>query len=170
VRRDGVFIPEISHPLVRLPVQGCRGQQAPERALTLAIARQESGFDPKAGSHAGAQGVMQVMPGTARRTVGAAGLSYSRARLGSDRDYNAVIGQCYLNKMLDRFDGSYPLAIASYNAGPRRIDQWLERNGDPRRGDVDMIDWIERIPFHETRNYVQRVLENVAVYRARLGG
>lgn len=170
VREDGVFIPEISHPLVRLPVQGCRGAQPPERALTLAIARQESGFDPKAGSHAGAQGVMQVMPGTARRTVGAAGLRYSRARLGSDRDYNAIIGQCYLSQMLERFNGSYPLAIASYNAGPNRIEQWLERNGDPRRSDVDMIDWLERIPFHETRNYVQRVLENVAVYRARLRG
>ena len=168
VRERGIFVPEISHPLVRLPVQGCKGMKPPERALTLAIARQESGFDPKAGSSAGAQGVMQVMPGTAKRTVGAAGLRYSRARLGSDRDYNAIIGQCYLSKMLDRFEGSYPMAIASYNAGPSRIDDWIERNGDPRRGEINMVDWIERIPFHETRNYVQRVLENVAVYRARL--
>ena len=168
VREKGIFVPEISHPLVRLPVQGCRGMRPPERALTLSIARQESGFDPKAGSSAGAQGVMQVMPGTAKRTVGSAGLRYSRARLGSDRDYNAIIGQCYLSKMLDRFEGSYPLAIASYNAGPSRIDDWIERNGDPRRGQINMVDWIERIPFHETRNYVQRVLENVAVYRARL--
>ncbi len=168
VREEGIFIPEISHPLVRLPVQGCRGETAPERALTLAIARQESGFDPRAGSSAGAQGVMQVMPGTAKRTVGATGMRYSRARLGSDRDYNAIIGQCYLSRMLERFEGSYPLAIASYNAGPSRIDAWVKRNGDPRRGEINMVDWIERIPFHETRNYVQRVLENVAVYRARL--
>jgi len=168
VREKGIFVPEISHPLVRLPVQGCTGMKPPERALTLSIARQESGFDPKAGSSAGAQGVMQVMPGTAKRTVGAAGLRYSRARLGSDRNYNAIIGQCYLAQMLERFEGSYPLAIASYNAGPSRIDQWIERNGDPRRGEINMVDWIERIPFHETRNYVQRVLENVAVYRARL--
>lgn len=168
VRRDGVFIPEISHPLVRLPVQGCKGMKPPERALTLAIARQESGFDPTAGSSAGAQGVMQVMPATAKRTVRAAGLKYSRARLGSDRNYNAIIGQCYLSQMLERFEGSYPLAIASYNAGPRRIDDWIKRNGDPRKGEIDMVDWIERIPFHETRNYVQRVLENVAVYRARM--
>lgn len=167
-QNDGVFIPEISHPLVRLPVQGCKGGKAPERALTLAIARQESGFHASAGSHAGAQGVMQVMPGTAKRTVRAAGLRYSRARLGSDRDYNAIIGQCYLAQMLERFNGSYPLAIASYNAGPNRIEQWIRRNGDPRKGQINMVDWIERIPFHETRNYTQRVLENVAVYRARM--
>ena len=170
MRRKGIFIPEISHPLVRLPVQGCTGQKPPERSLTLAIARQESGFDATAGSSAGAQGVMQVMPGTAKRTVGATGMRYSRARLGSDRNYNAIIGQCYLSKMLDRFDGSYPLAIASYNAGPGRIEQWLVRNGDPRKGQINMVDWIEQIPYHETRNYVQRVLENVAVYRARLRG
>lgn len=168
VREDGIFIPEISHPLVRLPIQGCQGETAPERALTLAIARQESGFDPTAGSSAGAQGVMQVMPATAKRTVGATGMRYSRARLGSDRNYNAVIGQCYLSRLLERFEGSYPLAIASYNAGPSRIDSWVKRNGDPRRGEINMVDWIEQIPFHETRNYVQRVLENVAVYRARL--
>ncbi len=168
VREKGIFIPEISHPLVRLPVQGCIGTPPPERALTLAIARQESGFDPRAGSSAGAQGVMQVMPATAKRTVGDTGMRYSRARLGSDRNYNAIIGQCYLSKMLDRFEGSYPLAIASYNAGPGRIEEWVRRNGDPRRGEINMIDWIERIPFYETRNYVQRVLENVAVYRARL--
>ena len=168
MREKGVFIPEISHPLVRLPIQGCTGQKAPERALTLSIARQESGFDATAGSSAGAQGVMQVMPATAKRTVGATGMRYSRARLGSDSNYNAIIGQCYLSKMLDRFDGSYPLAIASYNAGPNRISQWLVRNGDPRTGQISMVDWIEKIPYHETRNYVQRVLENVAVYRARL--
>jgi len=168
VREDGIFIPEISHPLVRLPIQGCRNETAPERALTLSIARQESGFDPTAGSSAGAQGVMQVMPATAKRTVGATGMRYSRARLGSDRNYNAIIGQCYLSRLLERFEGSYPLAIASYNAGPGRIDSWIDRNGDPRQGEISMVDWIERIPFHETRNYVQRVLENVAVYRARL--
>ncbi len=168
VREKGIFVPEISHPLVRLPVQGCQGVAPPERALTLSIARQESGFDPRAGSSAGAQGVMQVMPATAKRTVGDTGMRYSRARLGSDRSYNAIIGQCYLSKMLERFDGSYPLAIASYNAGPSRIEEWVRRNGDPRRGEINMVDWIERIPFHETRNYVQRVLENVAVYRARM--
>lgn len=169
-QNDGVFIPEISHPLVRLPVKGCQGGKAPERALTLAIARQESGFHASAGSHAGAQGVMQVMPATAKRTVRAAGLRYSRARLGSDRDYNAIIGQCYLSQLLEQFDGSYPMAIAAYNAGPRRITQWIDRNGDPRKGQISMIDWIEQIPFYETRNYVQRVLENVAVYRARMRG
>lgn len=168
LRQDGIFIPEISHPLVPLPSRGCKGKNPPERALTLAIARQESGFHVAAGSHAGAKGIMQVMPGTAKRTVGAAGLRYDVRRLTTDGDYNAIIGQCYLSQMLERFEGSYPLAIASYNAGPNRIEQWLRRNGDPRKGEIDTIDWIERIPYHETRNYVQRVLENVAVYRARM--
>ena len=168
LRKDGIFMPEISHPLVQMPARGCKGQEAPERALTLAIARQESGFHAEAGSHAGAKGIMQVMPGTARRTVGAAGLRYDARRLASDGEYNAIIGQCYISQMLARFGGSYPLAIASYNAGPNRINQWVARNGDPRNGQISTVDWIERIPYHETRNYVQRVLESVAIYRARM--
>ena len=168
LRKRGTFMPEISHPIVRMPVQGCTNMAPPERALTLAIARQESGFDAKAGSGAGALGVMQVMPATGRRTAPHAGLRYSRARLGSERAYNAIIGQCYMSRMLDRFDGSFVLAIAAYNAGPRNVEKWIARNGDPRSASVSTLDWIERIPFHETRNYVQRVLEGVAIYRARL--
>ncbi len=168
LRRKGIFIPEISHPILSLPRQGCEGEDAPERALTLAVARQESGFDPKARSRSGARGVMQVMPGTGKITARAAGLSYSLSRLSTDRDYNARIGQCYLAQLLERFDGSYPLAIAGYNAGPGRVSRWLEEFGDPREGEIDLIDWIERIPFRETRNYVQRVLEGMNIYRARL--
>lgn len=168
LRRKAIFIPEISHPILSLPQQGCKGQDAPERALTLAVARQESGFDPKARSRSGARGIMQVMPGTAKVTARAAGVSYNLSRLSNERDYNARIGQCYLAQLLERFDGSYPLAIAGYNAGPGRVSRWLKEFGDPRKGEIDLIDWIERIPFRETRNYVQRVLEGMNVYRARL--
>ena len=168
LRRKAIFIPEISHPILSITRQGCAGEDAPERALTLAIARQESGFDASARSPAGARGLMQVMPGTAKVTAKAAGLSYSLSRLSSERDYNARIGQCYLAQLLERFDGSYPLAIAGYNAGPGRVNQWLREFGDPRADDIDLIDWIERIPFRETRNYVQRVLEGMNIYRARL--
>lgn len=168
LRRKSIFIPEISHPILSLPRQGCKGEDAPERALNLAVARQESGFDPKARSGAGARGVMQVMPGTAKVTARATGVRYDLALLSSDRNYNARIGQCYLSQLLQRFDGSYPLAIAGYNAGPGRVNRWLEDFGDPRSGEIDLIDWIEHIPFRETRNYVQRVLEGLAVYRARL--
>lgn len=168
LRRKSIFIPEISHPILALPRVGCKGEPAPERALSLSIARQESGFDPKALSRAGARGVMQVMPGTARLVAPDAGLRYNLALLGSDRNYNAQIGQCYITRLLERFDGSYPMAIAAYNAGPSRINDWIERNGDPRTNEIDAIDWIERIPFRETRNYVQRVLEGMAIYRARL--
>jgi len=168
LRRKAIFIPEISHPILSLPRQGCKGEDAPERALTLAVARQESGFDPKARSRSGARGVMQVMPGTAKITARAAGVSYDLSRLSSERDYNARIGQCYLAQLLERFDGSYPLAVAGYNAGPGRVSRWLKEFGDPRTGEIDLIDWIERIPFRETRNYVQRVLEGMNIYRARL--
>ncbi len=169
LRRKSIFIPEISHPILSLPRQGCAGEAAPERALTLAIARQESGFDPKARSRAGARGIMQVMPATAKSTARDAGLPYDLNRLSTERMYNAQIGQCYLSQLLERFDGSYPLAIAGYNAGPGRVSRWLKEFGDPRKGEIDLIDWIERIPFRETRNYVQRVLEGMNVYRARLG-
>ena len=168
LRRKAIFIPEISHPILSITRQGCKGEDAPERALTLAIARQESGFDAKARSGAGARGLMQVMPGTGKVTARAAGLTYNLTRLSTDRDYNARIGQCYLAQLLERFDGSYPLAIAGYNAGPGRVSRWLEEFGDPRDGEIDLIDWIERIPFRETRNYVQRVLEGMNIYRARL--
>jgi len=170
LRRKAIFIPEISHPILSLPRQGCVGESPPERALSLSVARQESGFDAAARSGAGARGLMQVMPGTGKMTARAAGLTYSLARLSTERDYNARIGQCYLSQLLDRFDGSYPLAIAGYNAGPGRVSRWVEEFGDPRDGEIDLIDWIERIPFRETRNYVQRVLEGMNIYRARLAG
>ena len=138
--------------------------------LALAIARQESEFNPRAESAAGALGLMQLMPGTAADVAGALRLGYEPGRLTGDPMYNARLGTAYLAQMLETFDGSYVLAAAAYNAGPRRVDQWLAANGDPRRASVDPVEWIEAIPFEETRNYVMRVLESLHVYRARLQG
>ena len=141
-----------------------------EPALVHGLIRRESEFDPEAVSPAGARGLMQLMPTTARAVARQEGLPYQEARLTNDPDYNIRLGSRFLGDMVAQFNGSYVLAIAAYNAGPSRITRWLERHGDPRRGDVDMIDWIERIPIYETRNYVQRVLEDAQVYRLRLGG
>lgn len=138
-----------------------------EKALAYAIARQESEFNPRAVSHANALGLMQVLPETAARTARAAGLGYSRNRLVLDPAYNMTIGSHYLRQRLEQFGGSLPLAIAAYNAGENRVEEWLNRFGDPR-GAKDAVDWVERIPFSETRNYVQRVLENLQIYRALL--
>lgn len=129
-----------------------------------AISRQESQFDRQAISHAGARGMMQLMPGTAREVAGKLGLSYDASALTSDSSYNMTLGSTYFLQMLRYFDGSYPLAVAAYNAGPGNVNKWLRANGDPRTGAVDMIDWIEAIPIFETKNYVQRVLENAVVY------
>jgi soluble lytic murein transglycosylase len=129
--------------------------------------RQESSFDPGAISPSGARGLMQLMPFTAQTVAKDLGINSSLAGLTADPAYNMRLGTEYLRQMLDRFDGSLPLAVAAYNAGPHRVDQWLEENGDPRTGSVAMLDWLELIPINETRNYVQRVLENVVIYRAR---
>lgn len=128
-----------------------------------AIARQESQFDRTAQSHAGARGLMQLMPGTARETAGRIGLSYMPEAL-TDTTYNIQLGSTYFQRMLDYYGGSYPLAVAAYNAGPGNVNKWIAANGDPRNPWVDTLQWIEAIPFGETRNYVQRVLENAVVY------
>jgi soluble lytic murein transglycosylase len=136
-----------------------------EDALILSVIRQESGFDRTAVSRAGARGMMQLMPGTAQQIAKGLSEPYNRARLLSDPGYNIRLGGGYLEQMLDRFDGAAPLALAAYNAGPHRVVRWVREYGDPRTGEIDMLDWIETIPFSETRNYVQRVLESVPVYR-----
>jgi soluble lytic murein transglycosylase len=162
-------------PLVRngYPVPSVldTGQQsyAVESPLVYAIVRQESAFDVRAVSPAGAQGLMQLMPGTARSVAGTLGLPYSPSDLTGSPQYNLSLGSAYIANLLDRFAGSYILALAAYNAGPSRVNQWLSTNGDPRVGTEAAIDWIEQIPFSETRNYVQRCLENLQVYRARTG-
>ena len=125
---------------------------------------------PRAASDAGARGLMQLMPATAKHMAGEVGVAYDPARLGNDPLYNARLGTAYLAQLLDRYDGSYVLATAAYNAGPGRVNQWIAAFGDPRAPGVDPVGWIEEIPFTETRNYVMRVLEALHVYRARLKG
>ncbi len=148
----------IGFPNVRVPA-------ASEDDWTMihAIARQESQFDRAAISHAGARGLMQLMPGTARDTATKLGLSYNASALTTDTDYNIMVGSSYFRHIFGLY-GSYPLAVAAYNAGPGNVNKWLRANGDPRMPGVDMVDWIEAIPIYETRNYVQRVLENAVVY------
>ncbi len=165
----GLPMGTLAFPVRPLSSPPRNGVDAPEPALVLAIIRQESGFDSGATSSAGARGMMQLLPSTARHVARTTGVAYSRARLLEDPDYNIGLGQIYLAGLLERFEGSYPLALAAYNAGPNRVARWLRSYGDPRAGEIDMIDWIESIPFGETRNYVQRVIEAVPVYRRVLG-
>ncbi|WP_417309906.1 lytic transglycosylase domain-containing protein [Devosia sp.] len=138
-------------------------------AAVFAVARQESRFQLDAVSSAGARGLMQLMPATAKETAGKLGLSYSKSRLTSDGEYNALLGSTYLKAQLERFDGSLLLAAAAYNAGGGNVNKWLRTFGDPRDPSIDPVIWVELIPFQETRKYVQRVLGNYMVYRARLG-
>ena len=130
------------------------------------ITRQESQFAQNAISFAGARGLMQLMPGTAREQAGKMGLTYDGGALISDAGYNMRLGDAFFARLMDTYGGSYPLAVAAYNAGPGNVNRWLASNGDPRYGGVDWIDWLERIPLQETRNYVQRVMENAVVYEA----
>ncbi|MEM9095239.1 MAG: lytic transglycosylase domain-containing protein [Pseudomonadota bacterium] len=141
-----------------------------ETALLLGIARQESAFSENALSGAGAKGLMQLMTATARSTARSIGVQFDRNRLTSDAEYNLNLGDAHLEDLLAAYDGSYALTAAAYNAGGGNVSKWIQRFGDPRDPDVDIIDWIESIPFNETRNYVQRVLESVQVYRGRLAG
>ncbi|PIB22911.1 hypothetical protein BFP76_10040 [Amylibacter kogurei] len=138
--------------------------------VAMSIARRESELDPYAQSHAGARGLMQVMPGTAKLVAGEIGIDYSTQKLGQDWQYNATLGTHYLAGLLEKYNGSYVLAFAGYNAGPHRADAWIKEYGDPRNEDVDVVDWVEHIPYTETRNYVMRVIESLHVYRARLTG
>jgi soluble lytic murein transglycosylase len=162
----GVILPNQSYPLTDL----AGGNWPVPTELALSIARQESEFNPAAVSTAGARGLMQLMPGTAEQVARKLGVAYSERALTADPLYNARLGTTYLDQMLARYGGSYVLTAAAYNAGPGRVDQWIAEFGDPRTRQIDVIDWIESIPFEETRNYVMRVLEGLHVYRARLEG
>lgn len=165
----GITLPAPYYPLH--PLAGADLPMAPE--MTLAIARRESEFDPVVQSGAGARGLMQIMPATGREVAAALGRSdeHTTDRLILDPVYNAEIGAAFLSQLAGRFDGNVVLMSAAYNAGPGRPIEWIERFGDPREGteDFDVVDWIEHIPFRETRNYVMRVTESLPVYRARLG-
>ena len=152
------------YPVTALPSGG-----TVEHALLFAITRQESAFDSDAVSRAGARGLMQLMPATASDIANKLQLPFSAEQLTADGTYNMLLGRAYLETLIDDFGGSYALAIAGYNAGPGRVRQWLRDYGDPRGGKIDMVDWIENIPISETRNYVQRVLENLQIYRGQVG-
>lgn len=147
-----------AYPQVPVP-----SDHRPNWTMIHAIARQESQFDRQIVSHAGARGLMQLMPGTARETAGKIGLSYDLSALYQP-DYNIQLGSTYFQRMLSYYGGSYPLAVAAYNAGPGNVNKWLKANGDPRLPGGDILRWIEDIPIYETKNYVQRVLENAVIY------
>ncbi|MCC6735340.1 MAG: transglycosylase SLT domain-containing protein [Bauldia sp.] len=163
----GVAVEGVGFPTSAIPAEG--RSDLVEMAFVYAIARQETAFNLGLVSSADARGLVQMQPGTARDMARYLGVPYDAERLLTDAAYSARLGGAYLRTLLDRYDGSFVLATAAYNAGMGRVDGWLETYGDPRRASVDTIDWIERIPFDETRNYVQRVLENLQVYRAILG-
>ncbi|TGS10831.1 lytic transglycosylase domain-containing protein [Mesorhizobium sp. M2E.F.Ca.ET.209.01.1.1] len=165
----GIDVGALSHPLGVIP--DTANISGSGKALAYAIARQESEFNVGAVSSAGARGLLQLMPGTAKQLAKKAGMIFSQARLTSDAGYNATLGSAFLGEQLDRFGGSYVLTFAGYNAGPNRAAQWVAKYGDPRGKDVDaVVDWIERIPYTETRSYVQRVMENYEVYKMRISG
>ncbi|MBI3441952.1 MAG: lytic transglycosylase domain-containing protein [Proteobacteria bacterium] len=140
----------------------------PERALIHAIVHRESMFDSTAASSAGARGLMQLMPGTAKHISRSMGKRFTIGKLTNNPQYNIELGASYLQHLLNSYDGFYPLAIAAYNAGPSNVDQWIKEFGDPRKRKVDIIDWIEEIPIYETRNYVQRVMESYYLYKLKL--
>lgn len=162
----GLAVDTVAFPTAAIP-QDARTDYV-EWPLVFAVARQETAFDADAVSVAGARGILQILPDTAREVAGSIGVAFSESRL-SDPVYGATLGAAYLGGLIDRYGGNLVLALAAYNAGFTRADQWIEAYGDPRDPEVDAIDWIERIPFDETRDYVQRVLENLQVYRALMG-
>jgi soluble lytic murein transglycosylase len=155
--KGSMFYVRQAYPMLRASVSGDLW------SLAHGISRQESSFDPYAVSHAGARGMMQLMTGTAREQAGKMGVGYDSYRLMSDPSYNVLIGSAYFNRLLNTWNGSVPLAVAAYNAGSGNVRKWIDRYGDPR-SQVDMLKWIEAIPYTETRTYVQRVIENSVVY------
>ena len=136
----------------------------PNWTMIHAIARQESQFDESIASSANAQGLMQLLPSTAAEQAGKLGLPANTARLTQDPIYNVTLGGSFFARLKNNYGGSHVLAVAAYNAGPGNVNKWLRRNGDPRNGSIDWVTWVEKIPIFETKNYVQRVIENAAVY------
>ena len=158
------FHNKYNYPIISTP-KYINKRKIPESAFILSIIRQESEFDLSASSHAGAKGLMQLMPYTAKLVAKQAALPYSRSRLTTDPEYNINLGSHYIAGLILEYEGAYPFAVAAYNAGPKRVRYWNKINKNPQKNQVDYVDWIELIKFKETRNYVQRVLENYNVYR-----
>jgi soluble lytic murein transglycosylase len=163
----GVIAPDAAYPVVEYPLLK---EPRVERSLMLALSRQESEMNPAAISHANARGLMQFIPRTASLEARRQGLPFRTSWLTDDPGYNMTLGGAHLDTLLGQFNGSYIMTAAAYNAGASRPQRWIGEYGDPRAGEIDPIDWVEFIPFSETRNYVQRVLENTQVYRHRLSG
>jgi peptidoglycan lytic transglycosylase len=163
--RRGAFAANVAYPTVFVPEEA-KKFISPE--IILGLSRQESEFNPRAFSRAGARGMMQLIPSTALITARKEGIRYSRTALLDDPVYNLTLGSAHLSHLLEKFNGSLVLTFAAYNAGANRAAQWIETYGDPRGSDIDPVDWIELVPFSETRNYIQRVLENTQVYRGQL--
>ena len=153
---------EISYPRIEIPKQ-VKNQKILDSSVILSLIRQESEFDTSANSKVGAKGLMQIMPATARLLSKVTSVDFSREKLTRDKDYNLALGSYFISNLENDF-GSHYLAFAAYNAGPHRVEKWLKNYGDPRKKQIDPIDFIELIPFYETRNYVQRVSENINVY------
>lgn len=158
-----------AYPVVGIPPFKSIGPEV-EQSIVYAIARQESAFNPAVVSPAQAYGLMQVTPDAARYVCKRHGATYDLSRLKNDSVYNATLGAAELGGLIEDYRGSYILTFAGYNAGRGSVKKWIERYGDPRDPKVDAVDWVEKIPFSETRNYVQRIMENLQVYRARFGG
>lgn len=164
----GIDAAALAYPIGVIP--GTANISGSGMALAYAIARQESAFNPAAISPANARGLLQLLPGTAKGVASRHGMDFTQAKLTTDAGYNATLGAHYLGEQIDSFGGSYILTFVAYNAGPKRVPEWIGRYGDPRGKPIDdVVDWIERIPFPETRNYVQRVMENYQIYKTRLG-
>ena len=163
---NNIYIPSLNFPVPDTELMNLinKNTEIP-LPVTLAITRQESAFDIKAKSRAGARGLMQLMPRTARITAKKNNYKYKRIYLTSRPAYNVKIGSFYFKEMLNKFNGSYVLALAAYNAGPSRVNRWLKTYGDPRKNEIDPVTWMELIPISETRNYVQRVIEGIYMYR-----
>jgi len=163
------FYNKFNYPIITTP-RIINGKTMPSQEVVLAITRQESEFDPKANSYAGAKGMMQLMTYTAKLVAKQMKVPYSKSKLTSDPEYNIKLGAYYFNSLLNEYREVYPFAIAAYNAGPKRVKYWRRINGDPSKKKIDYVNWIELIKFKETRNYVQRVLENANVYRYMISG
>ena len=161
---EGINLLDLNYPIIETPHE-VKGNITLDQEYILALIRQESEFDRSANSHVGAKGLMQLMPYTAKLVSKQAKLPYSISRLTSDPEYNINLGSHYIAGLILDYDGAYPFAVAAYNAGPHRVSRWLKRFGDPRKKEIDTLDFIEHIPFLETRNYVQRVIENINVYK-----
>lgn len=167
LRRRGMILPQHLYPEREMAVGGSP-RHGVDQSLLLAVARQESSFDVGAISPAGAYGLMQLMPATARHMAAELDIPFDLTRLRTDARYNLRLGSAYLSDLVNQYDGSLLLGVAAYNAGPTRVDRWLRQYGDPRTDEVWPVHWIEHIPISETRNYVQRVFESYMIYRHRV--